>query len=292
MKLHKPINNPFLLFAIVFLANLLLKLINLGFNSFDYDESISLKNVGLEFGHIKHEAEWDNNPPFYYYCLWVWHHFIEINEFNSRLLSVIFNSLAISLFAVFVSKKVSVFAGVATAIMLSFHTMLLYHAQQVRCYSLVLLLVVISSIVFFKFLEKPGIVLATLLGLVNFLIIYTHYIAGIVLIIQGIVLIIHNKRLFWVFSISIILEIGLVLLRFTKKQFLNILGFNKKEDFWLQTPNFTDLNSTLNTLSNNTLLKGVFVIAFLALIVLLFVNYSSLMNNSLLLYTGLLAIVP
>jgi hypothetical protein len=59
------------------------------------------------------------------------------------------------------------------------------------------------------------------------------------------------------------------LLRFTKKQFLNISNFNKKDDFWLQTANVKDLTNTLSELFYNQITAIIFV-AIIAFIIVLY----------------------
>ena len=94
-------NNKYLFFILIVIANIVLKSIYLDATPFWYDEMISVKDTQLDFGHIKHESEWDNNPPFYYYCLWVWHSIIPVSEFSSRFLSVLFVSFSIGLLYLF-----------------------------------------------------------------------------------------------------------------------------------------------------------------------------------------------
>ena len=282
--------NRNIFFVCVLIVNLLIKSNGIGINSLDYDESISLKEVSLDFGHIKHEAEWDNNPPFYYYCIWVWHHIFEINEVNARVLSLIFSALAIALFGRFVFKRLNFATALGIAMALTAHTMLLYHAQQARSYSLTLLLVVISTITFFNYLEKRKLQHALLLGLINFLLVYTHYISGIILLIQGFVVFTTDKKLLPKYLISYLICAILIAVRFTKKQFLNILGFNSTGNFWLQKPGEWELNDSLNSLSNNAVVKILFLSACIYLLIQLFVKSNESKQRALIIYTLLASI--
>lgn len=257
------VKNRYLIFLLIVSVNIILKLYYADINPFWYDEIISVKNTLLDFGHIKHEAEWDNNPPFYYYCLWVWHKLFPISEFNSRLLSVIFISVSIGLVFVFAQKHFNTKTAFLTVILLSLSNFLTFYAQEARAYSLVLLLVLVSTILFFKYLKTPSIPKLIILSLVNFLIIYTHYIAGIVLMVQYLVILCffrnHVKNYFTIQSVILII---LVLVRFTKKQFLNILNFNNKKDFWLKPAKFDDLVSAVSELFFNPITAIVFTIIF------------------------------
>src|SRR4051812_43267626 len=83
-------------FFLLFSLNFVLKIYHLNAQPIWFDESISVKTSLLHFGHIKHVSEWDNNPPFYYYCLWIWTKVFGISEFSVRSLSVLFLSLSAS----------------------------------------------------------------------------------------------------------------------------------------------------------------------------------------------------
>lgn len=258
------LTNKYLFFILIIIANVILKSFFLDATPFWYDEMISIKDTQLDFGHIKHEAEWDNNPPFYYYCLWVWHSIIPISEFGSRFLSVLFVAFAIGLFYLFARKNFDNRTAVASAVLLTLSNFILFYAQETRAYSLVLLLAVISTTQFFKYLKDPKVFNLVLLSFVNFLVIYTHYLAGLIVFVQYLVILFfHRKKYVSFFTIQTLIIVGFVLLRFTKKQFLNIINFNKKDDFWLQPAGFNDLMAGLSDLFFNPLTAIVFTIILL-----------------------------
>ncbi len=234
--------------AIVFLMlNILLKTINLSDSPFWYDEMISVKNSLLDFGHIKHESEWDNNPPFYYYCLWVWLKLFPTTEFSSRMLSVLFIAIGIGLTYLFVKKNQSEKVAIWTVIFLTISNFIFYYAQETRAYSLVFLLSIISSMLFFKVIVRKSYPSILSLAFVNFLLVYTHYISGLILLGQILfILLYHKKILLKVISVEVILIGLLVFLRFTKKQFLLIIGFGENKDFWLQKSTIHDLWAALS----------------------------------------------
>lgn len=243
------IKNKYITFTGFVILNLILKSIFCNWTPFSFDEIISIKDTVLDFGHIKHESEWDNNPPFYYYCIWVWHRILPVTEFNSRFLSVIFVSLAIGLFYLLIRKQLSNKTALLTCALLTLSNFITYYAQETRAYGLVLLLSAISGILFFNFLENNSKKNVLFLSFINFLLIYTHYIAALIPFFQLITIIVSNRQLILKFSLWNFFVIGLlVYLRFTKKQYLNIFGFNTKNDFWLQTASLKDLTSAFKQL--------------------------------------------
>lgn len=239
-------------FILFFVVNLILKLLFLNHNPFSYDEIISVGITQKDFGHVKHDAEWDNNPPFYYYCLWVWLKIFPISEFYARLLSVLFTSIAISLSFILIRKKLNFSTAILTCILLSLSNIILYYAHDARTYSLVLLLGVISTLLFFKFLEKPNYLNLFFLSLVNFLIVYSHYIAALIIVGQYLyILLIERRQYLKLYVYQTIFIIALVLLRFTKKQFKLIFNFNSNGDFWLKPATFDDFLYSINQLFFN-----------------------------------------
>lgn len=255
------LTSKYLLFWGIVVLNLVLKSLFAGLSSFNFDEIVSVKNTLLDFGHIKHEAEWDNNPPFYYYCLWVWHQVIPVSEFNTRLLSVLFMSFGIGLSFLFAWNYFNRQTALFSAAFLSVSNFLLYYSLEARAYSLVLLLALISSLLFFRYTARPASGILLLLALVNFLLIYSHYIAGLLVLIQYVLIGVYFRPLRWqFFSLSTLLIAGLVFLRFTKKQFQNIFHFNQEGSFWLQPATPADLLQALGTLFYDPLMAWLLIL--------------------------------
>jgi uncharacterized membrane protein len=271
----KVIKNKYFIFFSVVIINIFLKSFFSGHTPFNYDEMISIKNTKLDFGHIKHEAEWDNNPPFFYYCLWVWHKVIPVSEFSSRFLTVVFMSLGIGLSFLFSLKYFDFKTAFFSTILLTLSNFLSYYSLEVRTYSLVFFLALLSTNLFFKFIEKPKIANLLLLSLVNFLIIYSHYISGIIIVIQYLfILIYYKKNALFFFSFQTIAICGLVFIRFTKKQFLNIFHFNDSGEFWLKTATFDDLLLTIKNLYNGEFIALFFTLGFLTFLYFYFMDKS------------------
>ena len=245
---EKITNRLWLYFLIIVLVNILFKIIQLDYSSFWYDEIVSVESASLDFGHIKHVSEWDNNPPFYYYCLSVWIKIFNDSEFCVRLLSVIFSSLSAGVVFLLANK----FFNKTTAIIVSFlylsSNFLYFYSHEARAYTLISLLVLVSSYLFLNFRENNSWKHIIFLGIINFLIAYTHYIAGLVLVFEVVFMLFYfDKKQKIKFSYTILLSILLIFLRFTKKQFLLIFAFNSPEStFWLKKSEFSYLQEVLS----------------------------------------------
>lgn len=246
-KLFDPVT-AFVLFIITFFVHQL----NLWTEPFWYDEIVSVKSTLFQFGHIKHISEWDNNPPFYYYCLWIWEKLFGISEYHIRLFNVLIHSFSVMVLYLLVKKQAGFASALFSALFLLLHNFGIEYSHEARCYSLVLLLVLLSTFYFFKLLKDPKMSTAIVLGILNFLVIYTHYIAGIALFIQSVFVFLFYKNTLKFYTLNWIVLIVLVALRFTKKQFLLILAFNSSDKaFWLQKSDINLLSETLTQLYSN-----------------------------------------
>jgi mannosyltransferase len=247
-KQEKITRHLWLYFSLVFLINLIFKIPYLGFSSFWYDEIVSVQSASLDFGHIKHVSEWDKNPPFYYYCLSVWIKVLNDSEFCVRLLSVIFSSLAASVLFLFSNKYFNRATAIVSGLLFLSSNILYFYSHEARAYSLVLLLSLLSSVAYFNLKDKPNKQYIIILGLINFLLIYTHYITGLVLFFQTILMMVYfDKKQKTAFGYSLLIVLGFTLLRFTKKQALLLIAFNNPENkFWLKKSDLTYLNEVLS----------------------------------------------
>jgi uncharacterized membrane protein len=267
-------NNKYLFISLVilFILNVVYRSIFINQYSLSFDEIVSIDSAKLDFGHIKHQSEWDNNPPFYYYLLSIWLKVFGINYFNARFLSILFISIGITFLFYFLRNRVDKISNLAIALILTFSPFLLFYSVTARSYSLVFLLAVCSSMLFFHFIENKFLIKHLIfLSLINFLIIYTHYIAGLILVAQFIFFLIYYKNIFLKTFLVQILIVGiLIFLRFTKKQFLLILGFNSKNDFWLKPAKLSDFVIAINDMFNSFWIIAVFCIISIIFFIILF----------------------
>jgi uncharacterized membrane protein len=212
-------NKLFIFLFLIFLVNFLFKLIYIGRPAFWYDEIISVKDTLLDWGHIKHEAEWDKNPPFYHYVLWIWSKFFGISELGLRSMSAFFSSLTAVLIFLFSRKLAGQLFALCITLIFTVHPYFYYYSQEARCYSLLIFLITSNIMVLHSLVFKPSLLKCFLLGLINFLIFYTHYIAGLILFFQFIFIVLLFRRKFLYIVVIYLTPVLLVLIRFTKKQY-------------------------------------------------------------------------
>ena len=284
-------NHLWLYFLLVFSVNFIFKITDLSFASFNYDEIISVQSASLDFGHIKHVSEWDNNPPFYYYCLKIWVKIFSDTEFMVRLLSVVFSSLAGGVVFLIANSYFNKITAFVTSLLFLSSNLLFYYSHDARAYSLVLLLSLLSTFIYFNLKDKTEIKDILLLGLINFLLIYSHYIAGLVLFFQTILMLFYfNKKQKKYFLLSLLVMVLLTLLRFTKKQFLLIMGFNSpKNIFWLKKSDVNYLKEVIVTFFFNEIFSIIFCAIIIVVILFAFLRKEKRATQFYLLYSVLLS---
>ena len=138
---------------VILMAAVLVRFFHLGVKPIWYDEacSISMSQKDLTVSNFNYLLSY---KPVYFILLKVWSAFFGVGEFSVRLPSVIFGSLAIPgiyyLGREFGGKR----TGLVAAILLAVNCFHVYHSQQARYYTLLVLLAIFSYLYFLRALRK------------------------------------------------------------------------------------------------------------------------------------------
>jgi uncharacterized membrane protein len=176
------------------------------------DEAISANVVKGSMVECIRHAKTDLHPPLYYLLLHRWS-LLGHDEFMLRLFSVIANFLSGFVLFLCARKMFNARIALLTLLFFTLSPFQIRYSQEVRMYSLLGLWMVLALFFMWKYLESKngpsllGYVLSSALGL------YTHYQAGIFLIILNMVVIIRlcytEKRLLlhWFLAQTVILAL-------------------------------------------------------------------------------------
>jgi len=259
-------------FLLIVLGHMAYKMLYLDHSGFWHDEAFSLYFSQQHWGHIKHISEWDINPPLYYYFLWIWQNLFGISEYAIRFSSVIFSALSAGMLFVLCARHFNRFTALLAVLFFSICNEMYFYAHEARPYSLIIFLVLCSSYVFFEVLRKPGWVNASILGVLNFGLIYTHYICGIIIAVQLVLGILYfNKQLIKFIGLALGVTLLIAVLRFTKKTIALVLH-NEKSSSWIEKPSLRDLTDTFYRFFNGPDLFYIFSFAALVVFVYLIRN--------------------
>ena len=165
-------NKSVLILCAVIALGLILRLYNLTAKPLWYDETGFIAHAlkGLDF--MMHPVAIYKIP--YIILLKVWIAVFGIGAFATRLLSVLFGIASIALTYKLGKNLFNAGVGLIASFLLSISSFHIYHSQQVKHYSFLLFLVLLSFVFFIDFLKrkKSGILIVNLL--LNILIVCTH----------------------------------------------------------------------------------------------------------------------
>ncbi len=163
------------LLAGILLIGLFLRIYRLGYYSFWYDEALSITLARINpITYFQHYISYMIDPPLFHLLLHFWS-YLGKSEFVLRSFSLIFGIISIVLVYKVGERLFNKRAGLIGAFMLALSPLNIYYSQELRCYSLLLFLTLLSTHFFIKLLKKNepfswiGYIIATLLCL------YTHY---------------------------------------------------------------------------------------------------------------------
>lgn len=285
MTIIRKIN--FYLIAIL-LIGFLLRIYNLTFESFWYDEIFSAKIATFSFSEIIRITAIDVHPPLYYILLKIWISIFPNNDFFIRLLSVAFSISSISLVYFYSKKifnqKIAYFA----AILLAFSCLDVLYAKEARMYSLLSLLIIIEmfSVCLFIKTNEYKYLLCHIVS--STLSIYTQNFAFLYLFVSGVnglIYIIYYKskiKQIAKFGFSY-LAIFLLYLPWLPTLLSHLKGVN--QSFWIPKISLFAFGETLFEFSGSISLG----IIFLSLIVFYLVKNLKLKNtNSLFIFSWMI----
>jgi mannosyltransferase len=149
-------NSDQLLMAILVCASITLDLYSLTAKSLWMDEGFSIYMARTDFANFRHIVRsGEINMVLYYQALRIWMLFKQ-DEFWIRLLSVIPAVLTVPVVYTIGKRLFGTITAFAAAVLFALHPAEVMYAQEVRSYSLVVLLVSLSSLFFLRLIDEPG----------------------------------------------------------------------------------------------------------------------------------------
>ena len=158
------------------------------------DEAFSIAFASLQWPeYLSFISSTELNMSFYSILLKSWIDIFGNSETAVRSLSAFF-AVPTVVFAYFIAKRIfDENTATIAAVLLSLNTFFVRYAQEARGYSLLLCLTTISMFLFFLALDKQKTRHYIALGLINALVIYTHFFGLFALLSQAIALIVAPK---------------------------------------------------------------------------------------------------
>lgn len=163
--------------AAVVLLNLALKSWNLGAESLWCDEGLSAQFAQMGVKEILPAHRTDSTPPLYACLLSGWNVLFGNSETGLRSFSVVCSLLTAAVLYVFAARHLNIRSALFVSLLFAFSDIQLYYAREMRTYALTGLLCAVSVLLFYELVKAPDLRRASALGVVNALIIQSHYMA-------------------------------------------------------------------------------------------------------------------
>lgn len=189
-------------------AATILRIVFLGSQSLWFDEGYSAHIASLPWHSLVENME--PNMDLYYIMLHVWM-WLGDSEFMLRLPSVIFSAATIPILYRLGKRLLDWRLGIIAALLMAVHAFAIQYAQEARSYSLVVLLVTISSLYLLKSLEKPTFANQAIYILAGILAVSAHLFAGLILAAQ-LVFLFFSMHPTWSWRRLVAIGLALVLL--------------------------------------------------------------------------------
>jgi hypothetical protein len=132
--------------------------------------------------------------PVYFRIAYGWSRLFGAEPYTLRLLSVALSTLALLLTYSLAKSIFDRTAGVVAALCFALAPLQLYFAQEIRVYPLVMVLALLSAMTLRAFLRDPQGLWLVLNLLVNFLLVFTHLFAALLVVAEALVLFLHLRR--------------------------------------------------------------------------------------------------
>jgi 4-amino-4-deoxy-L-arabinose transferase-like glycosyltransferase len=187
-------NKTFLLLGAVLLAGLLLRLPFLGSMSLCLDEMWSIGTSRMPWASVLWVVfHQDSNASLYYALLHAWMR-LGNSEATVRLLSVLLGLATIPPLYMLGKRLVNAQVGLMASLLIAVNGFHIRFSQEARAYSLVVLLITLSSLFFVKSVEQPTARNWCAYVLTSVLAVYVHAFAGLVLASHWVSLLFLPKR--------------------------------------------------------------------------------------------------
>lgn len=177
----KRLGRPLALSALAFT----LQIWHLGGQSLWYDEGFSVWLASRPLIEILARTAADIHPPLYYVFLAGWIDLTGSSEFSLRYLSVMAAVVTIPLMWVLGRRTLGERSGTIAALLVAISPLWLWYARDARMYTIVTALVVASTWVLLRWIDRPNRATLVVYVVLNVLAIYTHFFAWFIIAAQA-----------------------------------------------------------------------------------------------------------
>ena len=241
-----------LIFALV-LLKIVVSIPFLTSQPIDLDEPFSIYHAQKSLPHLFSIFKTENNPPLHFILLHFWEQLFGISALSVRSLSLLFSLLTIPILWKIASEFINFKAAILLCLLFIFSDYHHYHGLEARTYSLLvfeysLLLYFLLKIVLTS--SKPRAIHYIIVGFLNALLFYTHYIFPFILVSEIALILVFYNRIDWrktglTAVVFIVLCLPWIPMLLTRVDSIQTSGT------WVSTAQFSEIYGFINKFFND-----------------------------------------
>jgi 4-amino-4-deoxy-L-arabinose transferase-like glycosyltransferase len=283
-------NKHILIITLLFLFNLLIKLLFITKNQIDIDEPFSIywAQAGLKdlFGLFKDE----NNPPTFFLLLHFWIKIFGTSIFSVRFLPALFASLSVIFVYRTGNRFFNQFIAVVASLLYTFSDLATYHAHDTRVYSLFIFLSTVSMYYLLRLFENPTDRKVLWWWIItNILLTYSHFYGFLLLSFQFIFLCLNRNFRSKLIKPLIAMILALIIAYLPYIKLILMRFMSAKGGTWVGKPGLQDPYFRIVDFSNQPVPAIFFLLVIVAGIILLIKSKSKVKSEEWAVYLWFLA---
>lgn len=250
---------------IIFLVNVLFRMINLNYGSYFLDEAANLWYYQQDYETVIHRSLYDANPPIYGTLIHFWIKIVGVGETVTRMFSVLALGGCASLLFLFARKFFTLNVALLTSFLFLFSDFVFHYAHAARPYALLCLVVTSSYFFLALYVQKRKGSLLVAYFLTSTAILYTHPTAVFNLVGQGTFLLLYLRsdfRMVLRLWTAILCSVLVYYYWYSISPF-----FDEPRGTWLELPTWHTIDYSIQILFDGYWLPLIFVLAGIILVV-------------------------
>ncbi len=231
---------------LIFLVNILFRLINITHGSYFLDETANLWHYQQDLGTVMTRSLNDPNPPVYGSLIWGWIQIFGVSELSTRLFSVICIAFCGVVLFVFSKRHLNLKIALIASSFFLFSHYLFHYSHAARPYALICLEVTVSYFFLFEYIRNKTSSWLLAYFLINIILLYTHPTQVFNLMAHGIYMLVFITKDFKLMLKvwgAIALAVLVYFIWYSISPF-----FDKPKETWFDTPNWKIFKFTLSRL--------------------------------------------
>lgn len=247
---------------LIFGVNFLIKIWNIFSMTMYEDEPFTLFVAQQSLGEIINVHKGDSNPFIHTMIMHFWFKIFGVHLWAGKLYSVLLSSISAGLLFKLFYKRFGLIMPLMAALLFSLSGINFFHAQEMRVYPQLILLTILSIYFFTELFFNPNRKNATFLGVVNLLLLMSHYTIFFLPLIELGILVFYIKTHKKTIKYFIISQF-IAALAFTPWFFYAAINnVPKPGRSWLQTPYLVHIPWFINRMATNAMaiVNGILVL--------------------------------